>query len=331
MPPLTDPQEGRRWQPSQPGSGSSRQRARSPSEVDLTGRRIVVTGGASGIGIETARALAGAGADVTLAVRNTEAGDHIAVEIAASEGQRQRPRAPPRSRRSRVGRRVRRGVARTAARARQQRRSDGVARAAHERGLGAAVRDQPPRPLRARAGLHKALAAAGDARIVVGQLERAPALAGRLRGHPLRAAPVRPLAGLRAVEDGQRALRRRGDEALGERRHRGQRAHARRDPHQPAALRRERRGDAGRWARAEREADFWKSTEQGAATSVLLATSPLLAGIGGRYFEDCNEAAVDDSDGRAMPACAPTRSTRGGDPPLGRLAELLETPVGAAR
>jgi hypothetical protein len=29
-----------------------------------------------------------------------------------------------------------------------------------------------------------------------------------------------------------------------------------------------------------------------AATSVLLAASPLLAGVGGRYFEDCNEAAV---------------------------------------
>jgi len=35
--------------------------------------------------------------------------------------------------------------------------------------------------------------------------------------------------------------------------------------------------------------DF-KSVEQGAATSVLLAASPLLDGIGGRYFEDCNEA-----------------------------------------
>ena len=34
----------------------------------------------------------------------------------------------------------------------------------------------------------------------------------------------------------------------------------------------------------------WKTVEQGAATSVLLATSPLVEGIGGRYFEDCNEA-----------------------------------------
>jgi NAD(P)-dependent dehydrogenase (short-subunit alcohol dehydrogenase family) len=36
----------------------------------------------------------------------------------------------------------------------------------------------------------------------------------------------------------------------------------------------------------------WKTPEQGAATSVLVATSPLLEGIGGRYFEDCNEAGL---------------------------------------
>jgi NAD(P)-dependent dehydrogenase (short-subunit alcohol dehydrogenase family) len=34
----------------------------------------------------------------------------------------------------------------------------------------------------------------------------------------------------------------------------------------------------------------WKSVEQGAATSLLLATSPLVEGVGGRYFEDSNEA-----------------------------------------
>jgi len=33
-----------------------------------------------------------------------------------------------------------------------------------------------------------------------------------------------------------------------------------------------------------------KSVEQGAATSVFLAASPLAEGIGGRYFEDVNEA-----------------------------------------
>src|SRR5215469_11611903 len=49
--------------------------------VDLTGQRAVVTGGASGIGIETAKALAGAGAEVTLAVRNVEAGRRVADAI----------------------------------------------------------------------------------------------------------------------------------------------------------------------------------------------------------------------------------------------------------
>jgi NAD(P)-dependent dehydrogenase (short-subunit alcohol dehydrogenase family) len=40
-----------------------------------------------------------------------------------------------------------------------------------------------------------------------------------------------------------------------------------------------------------------KTPEQGAATSVLLATSPDLEGIGGRYFDDCNEApTVDQRD-----------------------------------
>jgi hypothetical protein len=38
----------------------------------------------------------------------------------------------------------------------------------------------------------------------------------------------------------------------------------------------------------------FKTIEQGAATSVLVATSPQLEGIGGRYFEDCNEATVVD-------------------------------------
>jgi hypothetical protein len=35
-----------------------------------------------------------------------------------------------------------------------------------------------------------------------------------------------------------------------------------------------------------------KSPEQGAATSVLLAASPLVDGVSGRYFEDVKEAEV---------------------------------------
>lgn len=48
---------------------------------DLTGKRAIVTGAASGIGVETARALAEAGADVTLAVRNLDAGETAAADI----------------------------------------------------------------------------------------------------------------------------------------------------------------------------------------------------------------------------------------------------------
>ena len=47
-----------------------------------------------------------------------------------------------------------------------------------------------------------------------------------------------------------------------------------------------------RGADGRRGRDFMKTPEQGAATSVLLATSPDLAGVGGRYFEDCHEAEV---------------------------------------
>ncbi len=56
------------------------------ASLDLSGKQAIVTGGASGIGVETARALAGAGADVTLAVRNQQTGADIAAEITASTG-----------------------------------------------------------------------------------------------------------------------------------------------------------------------------------------------------------------------------------------------------
>lgn len=52
--------------------------------LDLHGRRVAVTGASSGIGAETARALASVGADVTLAVRNVEAGTKVANRIAES-------------------------------------------------------------------------------------------------------------------------------------------------------------------------------------------------------------------------------------------------------
>jgi NAD(P)-dependent dehydrogenase (short-subunit alcohol dehydrogenase family) len=62
-------------------------------------------------------------------------------------------------------------------------------------------------------------------------------------------------------------------------------------------------GGAGYMQRAaerfKRAGSALKTVEHGAATSVLLATSPLLEGIGGRYFEDCNEAPVVHRRGEA--------------------------------
>lgn len=51
-------------------------------EVDLAGRVAIVTGGSSGIGVETARGLALAGADVIFAVRDIAIGEAAAQSIA---------------------------------------------------------------------------------------------------------------------------------------------------------------------------------------------------------------------------------------------------------
>ena len=55
--------------------------------VSLAGKTAIVTGGASGLGFETSRALASAGAAVTLAVRNLEQGQAAAARIAAEFAQ----------------------------------------------------------------------------------------------------------------------------------------------------------------------------------------------------------------------------------------------------
>ncbi|WP_085915598.1 MULTISPECIES: SDR family NAD(P)-dependent oxidoreductase [Pseudonocardia] len=54
--------------------------------LDLGGRRAVVTGAGAGIGRETARSLARAGAEVTLAVRRIDDAQEIAREIRAETG-----------------------------------------------------------------------------------------------------------------------------------------------------------------------------------------------------------------------------------------------------
>ena len=54
--------------------------------VDLTGKRAVVTGATSGLGVETARALAAAGAEVVLGVRRLDAGKEVAEELRQATG-----------------------------------------------------------------------------------------------------------------------------------------------------------------------------------------------------------------------------------------------------
>jgi NAD(P)-dependent dehydrogenase (short-subunit alcohol dehydrogenase family) len=56
--------------------------------IDLHGRRALVTGGAGGIGLETVRALAGAGAETVIAARNVKAAADVAEEIRTATGNR---------------------------------------------------------------------------------------------------------------------------------------------------------------------------------------------------------------------------------------------------
>ncbi len=56
------------------------------SGVDLHDRRALITGAASGIGVETARALASAGAKTVIAARDLAAAERVADDIRASTG-----------------------------------------------------------------------------------------------------------------------------------------------------------------------------------------------------------------------------------------------------
>lgn len=58
------------------------------SGVDLSGKTMIVTGGASGIGIETVKALAAAGASVTIAARRPDAAEAVAQTLMRETGNR---------------------------------------------------------------------------------------------------------------------------------------------------------------------------------------------------------------------------------------------------
>ena len=257
--------------------------------VDLSGKRAVVTGGASGIGVETARALAGAGADVTLAVRDTAAGDRVAADIGGNVSVAQLDLSNLSS--------VDDFVAAWNGPLDILVNNAGVmavqdlviAPSGHE--LQFATNHLGHFAL--TICLHEALASAGGARIVSvsssGHL-RSPVIFDDLdfafrEYDPFAAYGQSKTANvLFAVE----ATRRWADDGIV--------ANALMPGGILTALQRHlgQEYQAGADERFRRAGSRLKTVEQGAATSVLLAASPLVDGVGGRYFEDCNEATVVD-------------------------------------
>jgi NAD(P)-dependent dehydrogenase (short-subunit alcohol dehydrogenase family) len=281
--------------------------------VDLTGKTAIVTGGSSGIGVETARALAAAGAAVTLAVRSVEAGERTARDISATTGNRavtvaeldladhasiarfvadwQGPldilvenagiMALPDLHRSPEGWELQFATNHLGHFALATGLHDALAAAAAP-GVAAAA---------ASSAAGSASAAAGSARVVVvssvghqgGGIDfDDPMFERRDYDQWLAYGQSKTANILFAVEASKRwgadgitvnALNPGRIPATGLSRHV--------DPEVTATM-----------SAATSDGVSVKNVEQGAATSVLLAASPLLAGIGGRYFEDCNEAGV---------------------------------------
>jgi NAD(P)-dependent dehydrogenase (short-subunit alcohol dehydrogenase family) len=271
--------------------------------IDLSGKRAIVTGGSSGIGIETARALARAGAEVTLAVRNTGAGDRTAADITATTGN-------------------------TAIHVHRLDLADQASVATfianwsgplHLLINNAGVMALPELTLTDQGyemqfatnhlghfalavGLHDVLAAAGDARIValssVGH-QRSPVIFDDLNftSRPYDLGLAYGQSKTANVPFAVEATRRWGSDGITANAvHPGTIATTnllrRLDPDVLAHLR-----ASAPYAETFDESKVrYKTIEQGAATGVLVATSPQLDGIGGRYFEDCNQARVLDPD-----------------------------------
>jgi NAD(P)-dependent dehydrogenase (short-subunit alcohol dehydrogenase family) len=258
--------------------------------VDLRGRRAVVTGASSGIGVETARALATAGADVTLAVRDTDAGARVAARLEKE--------LPPKSGRLAVGRLDLADRSTVAAFV-----------AAWQGPLHILVNNAglmaPPELIRTpdgremqfavnhlghfalSTGLHGALAAADGARVVsvssIGHLF-SPVVFDDL---DYRYRPYDPWTSYGQSKTANALF------AVGA---------AERWADDGITANAVMPGNVGETSLArhmdmQQIADFvasgqlalppQKSVEQGAATSVLLAASPTVEGITGRYFEDC--------------------------------------------
>ncbi|QFZ77823.1 SDR family NAD(P)-dependent oxidoreductase [Streptomyces fagopyri] len=256
--------------------------------IDLTGRSAIVTGGAGGLGRETARALASAGAEVTIAARTVEVGTTAAREIADETGN-------PRTRAARLDLADPASVAAFV--------SDWTG-PLHILVDNAGVMATPE--LRTPAGrelqfatnhlghfaltvgLHDALAAARGARVAV--LSSVGHVNGpvRFEDPDFTAEPYDPWLAyaqsktaniLFAVEAAERwAADDIAVNALNPGRIWGTGLGRHMDA-PPASF-----DPSGKTGVTE------KTIAQGAATSVLLAASPLVQGVTGKYFEDCQEA-----------------------------------------
>ena len=251
--------------------------------VDLSGKRAIVTGGSSGIGIETARALASAGAEVTLAVRNMEAGEQVAAALNAAGGH-DNVRVAHIDLSDQES--INNFVANWKGALHMLVNNGGImALPALERtkeGWEMQFATNYVGHFSLAVGLHAALAAAEGARIVSvsssGNLF-APVFFDDLHFDFMPYDPLlaygqsKSACALLAVE----ATRRWAADGIVA------------NALNPGAIATNlQKHTGGLKTPPERR----KTIAQGAATSVLLAASPLLDGVGGRYFEDCNEASV---------------------------------------
>ena len=256
--------------------------------VSLAGRRAVVTGGAGGLGRETVRALAATGADVTIAARDLDAAGAAAKEITAQTGNPavhaagldladlESVRSFVRTWRGPLHILVNNaGIMATP----EQRTPEG-------RELQFAVNHLGHFAL--TAGLHGALATAGGARVVV--VSSVGHVNGPVRFDDLDFTrdPYDPWLAYAQSKTAnilftvEAARRWAADDITVNALNPGRIAATGLSRHltaPPASF-----DPAGRTGVSE------KNIAQGAATQVLLAASPLVAGVTGRYFEDCQEA-----------------------------------------
>ncbi len=278
--------------------------------VDLTGRRAVVTGGASGIGVETVRALASAGAEVTLAVRNTAAGERTAAEIIETTGNNHVFVAPLEL------------ADRDSVRAFAATWDGPLHILVNNAGVMAEPLNRTPEGWEHQfatnhlghfglaLGLYPALAAAGNARIVSVSSSAhhwSPVVFDDIhfRNRQYDAWSAYGQSKTANVLFAIEATKRWAPDGIT--------ANALMPGGIRTALQRHVDPDRDAGLLDVFDSFPWKTVEQGAATSVLLAASPLLEGIGGHYFEDCNEATTDvvhGESGVAEHALDPEAATR---------------------